>query len=79
MCEALELPGITIANTICEALIPDFGIHEAPVLPTPDLPLNIKIIQHEREPLPSYPEHYKDAVIRSRTVCYSIIDKIYVY
>ena len=64
-CQALELPGITITNSMCEVLSSDFGVHEKPSLPTPDLPQNIHILHSDKEPLPSYPEENRSATERS--------------
>ena len=68
VCKALQLPGVTVSNGICEILEPMFGIdvHD-PVVPALDVSTthHINILEKDEKPLPKFPESYESALSRS--------------
>ncbi len=68
-CRSLQLPGITINNSVCEILSPGSNMKESPKVPRPDLtPYGINILQYDENPLPKYPETTQEAIARYITM-----------
>ncbi len=65
ICDALKLPGMSTCNGMVDVLTPNFGIYQQPVVPAEDIAeLGIKVLVHHQDPLPTYPERFKDAMER---------------
>ncbi len=68
VCKALQLPGVTVSNGICEILGPMFGIRMPdPAVPARDVSTthHIKILEKDEKPLPEFPESFQSALSRS--------------
>ena len=64
-CKALDLPGIIIDNGMCEVLAPGFKVNHSPDVPVSNLAAEgIEIIQHDKGPMPPYPERFNQAMKR---------------
>ena len=65
ICDALGLPGVITCNGIVDVFSHHFGIHEQPVVPADDIADHgIRVVSSHNEPLPTFPEHFKDGMNR---------------
>ncbi len=65
ICDGLELPGMTTCNGIVDVLAPSFRIYQQPVVPAEGIAdLGIKVLFYHQEPLPTFPERFKEAMKR---------------
>ena len=68
VCKALQLPGVTVSNGICEILARGFDIGiPNPVVPALDVSTThrINILEKDEKPLPKFPESFESALSRS--------------
>ncbi|XP_064399217.1 uncharacterized protein LOC135345705 isoform X1 [Halichondria panicea] len=65
ICDGLQLPGIMTCNGIVDVLTPSFGILQQPVVPADNIAeLGIKVLTFHQEPIPTFPEYFRDGMKR---------------
>ncbi len=65
ICDALQLSGMSTCNGIVDVLSPSFGINQQPEVPADNIAeLGIKILTFHQEPIPTFPEYFRDGIKR---------------